>query len=211
MSQGKSAFLQSDKNLFLRLKKHKDRAAFINAYDLYINDIYRFVFFKVNNKEEAEDITSAVFVKCWNYVRDGKLNDSNEYKSLKSFLYKIARNAVIDHYRQQKPNTDLEAAAELADQRLSLDKAAQTQFDFELVQVKLNELKTEYRAVIVMHYINELSITEIAHVLNKTKGSIRVTLHRAILALREMITQTEDKAERAQIKKSRVKLKLKNN
>ncbi|MFH0840767.1 MAG: RNA polymerase sigma factor [bacterium] len=186
MSEDKGSFFKSDKNLFLRLKKYKDRQAFITAYDLYINDIYRFVFFKVGNKEEAEDITSSVFVKCWTYVRDGKLNDSNEYKSLKAFLYKIARNAVIDYYRQNKPEVELEEAEEVPNKK-EQDQIGATNIDFELVKEKLTELKTEYRGVIVMHYINQLSISEISDILGKSKGNVRVILHRALSALREII------------------------
>jgi len=185
MSDDKLSFMKSEKNLFLRLKKYKDRQAFITAYDLYVHDIHRFIFFKINSKEEAEDLTSAVFVKCWTYVQEGKLNDSNEYKSLKAFLYKIARNAVIDHYRQNRPEVDLEEADEVVDQKQTADQITDLQIDLDLVKEKLSGLKNEYRSIIVMHYVNQLSITEIAQVLEKTKGNVRVTLHRALHALRE--------------------------
>ena len=186
MSKEKCSFFKSDKNLFLRLKKNKDKQAFIDSYDKYIDDIYRFVFFKVGNKEEAEDITSSVFIKCWSQVCEGKLNDSHEYKSLKAFLYKIARNTVIDYYRQNKPEVDLETATEIPNQQ-DLVKQTDLNFDFALVQEKLLELKTEYRGIIVMHYINQLSIAEIAKIMDKTKGNVRVTLFRALNALREII------------------------
>ena len=62
---------RQDKKLLFRVKK-KDTNAFIEAYDLYADDIYRFAYFKVRNVEEAKDLTSAVFLKVWNYaqVRD---------------------------------------------------------------------------------------------------------------------------------------------
>ena len=118
----------SEKNIFLRLKKYKDKQAFMQAYDQYVDQIYRFVYFKLGNKEEAEDITSQVFVKCWSYVRDGKLRSQDNYKSLRSFLYTIARNAVIDHYRTRKETVEvpetLPAEPESRDGQLEELKAA---------------------------------------------------------------------------------------
>ena len=190
MSSERNSFLQSDKNLYLRLKKFKDRQAFLQAYDLYVAEIYRFVYFKLNSREEAEDLTSAVFVKCWSYVVEGKLNASNGYKSLKSFLYTIARNAVIDYYRQQK-NTESLAAVEHKLATPDQQPALEAKLDLSILQNKLNQLKSDYRGIIIMRYVNQLSVAEIADILGKSKANVRVTLHRALSALRELINQDE--------------------
>ena len=182
-----SSFLMSDKNIFLRLKKKKDKQAFLIAYDLYVDQIYRFIFFKIGQKEDAQDLTSQVFVKCWSYVLDGKLNDSNDYRSLKSFLYKIARNIVIDYYRQDKKDIDLEQANNLVDEH-ELDQEVEQKIDFELLQDKFVQLKSEYRGIIIMRYINQLSISEIADILGKNKTNVRVTLFRAIEALKKILS-----------------------
>src|SRR3989344_9681852 len=85
-----------EKILFSRVK-NKDRKAFIEAYDLYADEIFRFVFFKVGSKEEAEDVTFSVFLKTWNHIQNNTVTDS---KTLRALIYKIARNAVIDYYRE---------------------------------------------------------------------------------------------------------------
>lgn len=188
MNDDKNSLSLSDKNLFLRLKKYQDRQAFLSAYDQYADAIYRFVFFKVGNQSEAEDLTSAVFLKCWGYVQDGKLKSADEYKSLKSFLYKIARNLVIDHYRQRRPLISLEEAEELAID-FSQGEALAKDMATEMILAKLKELKSEYRAILILKYVNDLSVTEIAEVLGKTKGNVRVTLFRALEALKNL---TED-------------------
>src|SRR3989338_11153519 len=87
-----------EKILFYKIKKN-ERQAFIKAYDLYIDQLYRFIYFKVGSKEEAEDLCSAVFLKAWNYILEKSLI---EEKSLKALLYKIARNSIIDYYRKNK-------------------------------------------------------------------------------------------------------------
>jgi len=94
-----------EKILYSRIK-NKDRQAFVKAYDLYVDQIYRFIYFKVGNKEEAEDLSSAVFLKIWSYLQENNIIDS---KTLRSLLYKIARNIIIDHYRKinQRENVSL--------------------------------------------------------------------------------------------------------
>lgn len=181
-----STHLKNEKNLFLRLKKYQDKEAFLAAYDLYTDQIFRFIFFKIGNKEEAQDLTSATFLKCWGYVQEGKLKSSDDYKSLKSFLYKIARNLTIDYYRQSKPYSSLEEAEETVVDFSSVASDMDRALELEFITSKLKELKSEYRNILVLKYINELSIKEIADILDKTSGNVRVTLYRALEALKNL-------------------------
>lgn len=176
----------SDKSLFLSLKKHQDKQAFLRAYDLYFDQIFRFIFFKIGNREDAQDLASATFLKCWGYVQEGKLKSEREYKSLRSFLYKIARNLTIDHYRQARPQTTLEEAEDMVVDFESTILQTDNSIDLEFVAEKLRELKNEYRSVLVLKYVNDLSISEIAVILDKTKGNVRVTLYRALEALKNL-------------------------
>jgi RNA polymerase sigma-70 factor (ECF subfamily) len=177
----------NDKELYSRLKK-KDKEAFIAAYDAYLDHIYRFVFFKVSSSTEAEDITSQVFLKAWNHIQKSKLRD---YKTLKSLLYKIARNTVIDHYRKKSRQleTSLEnqglAQSEI-DEAQDIHKQMEIATDFENISERMKLIKDEYREVILLRYVNELSFTEIAEILSKTKGNTRVLLFRAMKALKEV-------------------------
>lgn len=179
----------NDKILYLQLQD-KDKEAFIKAYDLYLDSIYRFIFFKVGNKEEAEDLTSAVFLKAWDYIQTNKLK---EFKTLKALLYKIARNTVIDHYRKnnQKQEIGLDDI-DVADERINLSKALDLKNDYQLIEKKLSELKDEYREVIIFRYINELSISEIAKILDKSQGNVRVLIFRAMNALKNISSPEEN-------------------
>lgn len=185
----KSSFFGGEQVLFLRLKKHKDKQAFVEAYDLYVAQIFRFVYFKVGNAEEAEDLTSMVFLKCWNYVYEGHLGD---YQTLKALLYKIARNTIIDHYRKngkrQEVSLDDAGAPTIIDDKQNPEERAAASFDFSrLMEEKLPQLKDEYREVIVLRFINELSITEISKVIGKTAGNVRVMIHRALESLQQLV------------------------
>jgi RNA polymerase sigma-70 factor (ECF subfamily) len=177
-----------NKQTLSKLKSH-DKEAFIKVYDESVNDIYRFVYFKIGNKEEANDITSMVFLKTWNHIQNNSLEDS---KTLRALLYKIARNTIIDHYRE----TGNKITASLDDEENKIDVVDEAQdpqekmdneANLELIKSKLPLLKEEYREVIIMKFINDLSLEEIADISGKTKGNVRVLLHRALGALRTLV------------------------
>lgn len=178
----------NDKILYIKLSE-KDKDAFVKTYDLYFDQVYRFIFFKVSNKEEAEDLTSSTFLKTWAYVQDNSVKD---YKTLKSLLYRVARNLVIDHYRKKSTQVEKmsldnpESSIDIADESQNIKKQVELEDEYRQISEKLFELKDEYREIIVMRYVNELSISEIALSLEKSKGNVRVTLYRALKALREV-------------------------
>jgi RNA polymerase sigma-70 factor, ECF subfamily len=180
----------NEKKLLKRIKK-EDKEAFIEAYNLYSDNIYRFIYFKTSNKEDAKDLSSLVFLKTWSYIKEDGVDD---YKTLRALLYRIARNAVIDHYRKtgniEKISLDNEDfKIDLPDEKENLKKQIEIKSDFEMIERKMEKLKDEYKEVIVLKYIEEMSIGEIAKIINKSKGNTRVIAHRAIKALREL---TED-------------------
>jgi len=175
------------KILFLKIK-NQDPEAFGQFYDLYVTRIYRFIFFKINSVSDAQDITSEVFLKLWQCVKDGK-----DIKNLNAFTYTIARNSVIDFYRQNN-----KAEEQLKEEHTNIpdndkDLLKQQIMDSELSDVLkgIENLKDEYKEVIILKYLDELSISEIAQVLGRSKGAIRVLLYRATKALKENINIVE--------------------
>jgi len=166
--------------------KLKDKEAFSKIYDLYVDKIYRFVYFKVSSIPEAEDITSQIFLKIWQLSLEGKIKAE---KSFQAFLYKIARNTVIDYYRDlrnKRQTVSLEEAINTPDEKtVAQDKEMDKEIEKEDLAEKIKKLKSEYQEIIILHYLNELSIKEIADILKKRKGNVRVILHRALKALKE--------------------------
>ncbi len=179
--------ISKDKQLLSKVKK-RDKDAFIEAYDLYVDDIYRFIYFKVGSKEEAEDLASTVFLKTWNYIQNQNLKST---KTLRALIYKIARNAIIDYYRKNRPEetiiNDDELGIDIEDENQDIHKQVEINSDIRIVEAHLAKLKDEYREVIIMRYVDELSITEIASVTGKSKGNIRVLSYRALQSLKELL------------------------
>lgn len=179
-----------DKQTLSKLKS-RDKEAFIRVYDANVRDIHRFIYFKVGNKEEANDLTSIVFLKAWNHIQNKSLEN---VKTLRALLYRIARNAIVDYYREtgnkavdslDDENNHIEIVDGTEDPQDKLDREA----DLELIKAKLPLLKDEYREIIILRFINDLSLEEIAEIREKTKGNVRVLLHRALNALRELVEE----------------------
>jgi len=185
-----------DKKTLARLENgHKE--TFIKVYDAYVSEIYRFVYFKVGHREEANDLTSTIFLKTWNHIRTNSLESA---KTLRALLYKIARNAIVDYYRDagtKSAVTDsldneaypLEVIDITQDPQADMDRAA----ELEVVKKKLPLLKDEYREVIIMKFINDLSLEEIAEISGKSRGNVRVLIHRALNALKALVEEEKVK------------------
>jgi len=180
-----------EKLLLYKIKKN-DKEAFVKAYDLYVDQIHRFIYFKVGSREEAEDLCSAVFLKTWNYILENSLKD---HKTLKALLYKIARNLIIDHYRKNKDketiSLDGDNGIQIIDEQQGAVRAMELKTDLLVLETKLPELKDEYREVIILRFVNELSIKEISEILDKPKGNTRVLIFRALKALKELLENNE--------------------
>jgi len=161
------------------------RKIFSRIYDQYIDKIYRFIFLKVNSQEIAQDLCSETFLRGWESFKNG-----NKIENPQAFLYQIARNLVIDHYREKGKTKVISAEyAQVADPRINLEEKANLNSDFNMVKQALIDLKDEYQTVVIWHYLDNLSISEIARMLNKSEVATRVMLHRALKTLKNGIKQ----------------------
>ncbi|MFH0856443.1 MAG: RNA polymerase sigma factor, partial [bacterium] len=149
------------KNKIILIKLNlKDEKTFAEVYDLYIEKIYRFIFFKVSNVRDAEDLTSEVFLKAWQYINEGK-----KIKSVNAFLYAIARNKVIDHYRKNSKIKTVDLENDGIEKIKSADPHPDEGLDRKLamddINKFLNELKVEYKEALLLKYTDDFSIGEI--------------------------------------------------
>jgi len=177
------------KYLVYKVRQSKDAEAYGNLYDFYVERIYRFIFFKVNSQEIAEDLTSEVFLKTWEYINktDKKINNLN------ALFYKVARNSVIDHYRSKKIesyDSDEDLMEKIEEKRNFADEV-ETKLEMESLQKHLTKLKDIYREVLILRFVEEFSISEIAELMEKSSGNVRVLLHRATEALKNLAGENQ--------------------
>jgi len=176
----------SENILLYKLKAHKDPNAFAALYDIYVKRIFRFIYFKVSSREEAEDITSEVFLKAWNYV-----NENKEVKSFSGLLYKIARNSIVDLYRSKSARADTILLSSMPEGIEPGDEGKKvmelnTEMEAQDLVKAIKKLKLDYQEVLTLRYVDELQIEEIAEITGKGNIAVRVTLHRALKKLKTL-------------------------
>lgn len=164
------------KFLAFRVYRHRDSAAYGQLYDLHADRIRRFLVFKVPRREDADELTSEVFLRGWEYMTTSGVENTN------ALFFRIARNLVADFYRKYHATEDISAAGDIASGESMQDEVATKIASDDLLD-QIRGLKDEYRDVLVMHYLSEMKVGEIASALEKTPNAIRVLLHRAKKAL----------------------------
>lgn len=164
----------------VRQAKAGDSAAFGLLFDTYYDKIFRFVYYKVFSKELAEDITSDVFYKALT-----RLPSFDADKGLfASWLYRIARNAVIDHYRTNHATETIDDAFDIGvDERTPeiLDAIA----DLNKVSEYLGTLNSKQREIITLRVWEEMSYREIAEIVGGSEDSVKMAFSRGIRELRD--------------------------
>ncbi len=169
-----------DDRLYAEKCQAGDTEAFGVLYDRYIEKIYRFIYYKVFVKEITEDITSEVFVKA--------LEKIHSYDSKKgtfsAWLYRIARNSVIDHYRTRKSVLPIEDMFELGadDRTVEEHDAIMT---LGKVTEYLKTLSPKQREIITLRVWEERSYREIALIVGGTEESVKMAFSRSIRDVRE--------------------------
>ena len=172
-----------EKYLLIQIQRYKDTQSFSEVYQLLVEPIYRFIFFKVNSREIAEDLTSEVFLKCWRELI--KRTEKEPVQHLKAYFYQTARHLVIDHYRSKERKIEVPVEyyqLEITDQ--GPQKEVEQKVDTDIILQFVKRLKESYQEVIILRHVEELSTREIARVLEKSPVSTRVLLHRANQALK---------------------------
>jgi RNA polymerase sigma-70 factor (ECF subfamily) len=176
--------LNGDEEKLIKAAVGGDSSAFGSLYDHYQAMIYRFVVIKVGSREEAEDITHQVFLSAWQKVRTYK----HQGHPFSSWLYRIARNQVIDHYRARKGEVSIDkidpelfASVEHASDDLA------KKFQLENVRKAIAALKTDYQDVIIMRFVEDISLKETAAILKKSEGAIKLIQHRAVKELKKAL------------------------
>ena len=175
--------LEGEKNL-VELAQRGDPEAFGSLYEYYLPKIYRFILIKVSHKEQAEDLTHLTFLKAWENVGSYK----HKGHPFSSWLYRIARNAVIDHYRRGVPQISLEdISAEALGIDNSLVEGADSKILWEDLLGAIRTLKEIEQDVLIMRFVEDLPHQEIAAAMDKTEGAVKVIQHRALKQLIELL------------------------
>ena len=166
-----------------------DADAFGDLYIRHLDAIYRHVYVRVADEPLAEDLTEEVFIRAWTALP--KYEPQGHRFS--SWLYRIAQNLVVDHYRKRSSRAhDDEAEMEkLPDsQSLPEDQVAEQQDQVNLARA-VQQLRDDEQQVILLRFVEGLSHRDVAEVIGKSEGASRVIQHRALEALANILDADE--------------------
>ena len=163
----------------------RDRSAFASLYESCVDKVYRHVYYRVSNQDEAQDITQEVFVRAWKSIDRYK----NTGAPFISWLTKIASNLITDFYRNRQKliKRDEKLTKDLILSQNDVEDHKEIYFDDSLVKEAVLKLKGDKHKVILMHFIDGLSCEEIAKALNKSESNIRVIQYRALADLKRLL------------------------
>lgn len=182
MSQGDLKKRAAEIHGLVKKSQTGDTEAFAQLYDILVDPIYRYLYYKVD-RNEVEDLTESVFLRVWENLpkyRKGKT-------PFTAWVFRIAHNLVIDYYRLNKAVRELDET--IPDQRREHNPIMRLEDSLsrENLRAAIGKLKETYQQVIVLKFINDLSNEEIAKTLKKRPGSIRVLQFRALKALKQIL------------------------
>jgi len=170
--------VQNELALLDRARK-LDIDALAQVHDLYYEPIFRYVAFRVGNREVAEDLTSDVFTRFLTALRERKAPNT----TLRGWLYGVAANVVSDHHRKhyRAPQVQLDEA--MVSQERGPEEAAEASLVRADLRRAMAGLTDEQQDVLALRFGHEMPIQEVARTLGKTEGAIKQLQARAIAAL----------------------------
>lgn len=168
---------------WVELAVQGDRDAFGQLYDRYADRVYRHVYFKVGSQADAEDLTAQVWMNALRAI--GRYRQMG--RPFIVWLLSIANNQVIDFYRAQRDKTPIDDPSLALSDGLDLEAEAIRDYTNAELSEAILRLKDEYRKVVVLRFIDGLEYADIAAILQKKEGAVRVIQHRALLALRKLL------------------------
>lgn len=163
-----------------------DADAFGDLYERYLDEIQRFVFYRVADRLEAEDLTETVFLKAWEALPRFESSNVN----LRAWLYRIAHNSLIDHYRTRKVTTEL-SAEQLHDTHPLPERLVQDLDDQKQLAALIKTIDPTLQQVIACRFISGLSHAETGEIMGIKEGHVRVLQLRALQKLRELLENYE--------------------
>lgn len=155
-----------------------DDRAFEKLYNYYFPQIYGFIIKRAGQRELAEDIVSTVFMKVFTHLNDYEPKTS----SFKSWVYKIATNTLIDHYRKSSVKNEftVEEFPEVLDENQDPKKEMVLKEDQVKVRRILAELPAQYQEILLLKFFSQLSNIEISETLEISANNVGVLLYRAL-------------------------------
>lgn len=173
----------------IRKAQRGDPLAFGELYECHAPAIFRYLFAHLDSRMDAEDLTGEVFLKAWKSL--SRYNERGV--PFLAFLFRIARNILVDHYRRsnrQEDKTPEELDTFRKDGIAEPIEVVGSQMEHQHIMQTLANLRSDYQSVLTLRFISGFSPEETAQVMERSVGAIRVLQHRALAALRQELEKS---------------------
>ncbi len=160
-----------------------DTNAFGELYDHYVGQIYRFVYSRLRDQELAEDVTSEVFFKALRAIHRYKPSGH----PFSAWLYQISVNAIADHYRSRKPESDIDDAVGLSSGAASVEDQVAHRDEAAGVWAAIDSLPAAQRTALTLKLGEDLKLAQIGVIMGKSEGAIKLLIHRGMIGVRQRL------------------------
>ena len=174
-----------EQQLVARAKQ--DKEAFGQLYEQYVDRIYSYVYYRMGDSAEAEDLTAKIFMRAMKHIP----TYTDQGVPFSAWLYRIARNLVANWHRdrQRRRTIALDDIAHWHVGGESPEFIAQWQEERETLLIALRQLPADRQELLILKFVDRLSNAEIGDIMGRSEGAIKSLYHRTLLALREELTQ----------------------
>ncbi len=160
---------------------------FITVYEENVQPLFRYCLAHISDREIAKDVVQDSFTKTWDYIAKG-----SEVKNLKAFLYKTLKNLIIDHYRSKKSSSlDALSEEENFDPPAYEEVSAEERLDAKGAFKLLEKLPPEYKDVIILRCVEDMSFKEIGQITGETENTVAVRYHRGLKKVKKLFNNDE--------------------
>ena len=168
-----------------------EHQALAKLCELYYRDVYSYIYYRVSNVQDAEDLTDDVFLKMVEAIRSCR---AREEKSFLAWLFRIASNSVVDYRRRQALRDHLPLDEMHMPTHAGPEGLVEAKLTQERLQQAIPKLTDDQQQVIILRFVEGLSHAETAQILGKSEGAIKALQHRGLVSLRCILEGGGDSA-----------------
>tara|TARA_Y100001970_G_C14255337_1_gene874918 strand:- start:4017 stop:4568 length:552 start_codon:yes stop_codon:yes gene_type:complete len=166
---------------FIDTFKNGNVESFNQVFKDFIDPLYQFCYFRLNSKEDAEDLVEEIFTKIFKNM----CNFDDSKSSIKTWIYSIARNSLIDFIRTKK-DQNLELTDHIEDDQININLEANLAMNAQTLKLAFQKLNESERQLVEMRFISDMSYDEISQVMGKNSGALRVSMTRTLSKLKQI-------------------------
>lgn len=167
-----------------------DPEAFGKLYELYVEKIYNYVYYRIGNHHDAEDLTAKTFHRALNHIP----NYNHKGVPFAAWLYRIAHNLIANWHRdhQRRQVVALEQVTLSSDRQEMPHHAAEQTNERELLLAAIQKLPPERQELLTLKFVEKMSNAEIGQVMGRSEGAIKSLYHRTLVSLKELLAEHEN-------------------